>query len=312
VNSKSTHHDHAHDADHGGHQLPDSTRIFAIGVSLNVGFVLLELAFGWWTNSLALLADAGHNFGDVIGLLLAWGAAHLARRAPSRTFTYGLGSATTLAALANAVLLLVATGAIVWEASQRLMKPEPVMGAIVIGVALAGVVVNAATAMLFASGRKHDLNIRGAYLHMAADAAVSLGVAIAGVLIMLTSWLWLDPAISIVVAIVIVISTWALLRDSLQLALQAVPSGIDAEAVERYLTTLPGVTEVHDLHIWGMSTTQSALTAHLVMPGGHPGNAFFASLAHTLEERFGIHHPTVQIEIGGHGEPCRFAPKEVL
>jgi cobalt-zinc-cadmium efflux system protein len=310
--------DHQHDADHGGnhhHHVPDSNRAFAIGVSLNIGFVLIELGFGWWTNSLALLADAGHNFGDVIGLLLAWGAARLALKAPSAHFTYGLGSSTILAALSNAVLLLVATGAIVWEAAQRLYgatHAEPVTASIVIAVALAGVVVNGATAMLFMRGREHDLNRKGAYLHMAADAAVSLGVAIAGGLILLTNWMWLDPVISIVIALVIVWSTWFLLRESLRLALQAAPRGIDVDAVKKYLTALPGVNEVHDLHIWGISTTQSALTVHLVMTGGHPGDEFFANLADELQSRFRIGHPTVQIETGSAAVACRLAPSNVL
>lgn len=307
-------HDHVHDHGHH-HPLPDTNRVFAIGVSLNLGFVLLELLAGWWTNSLALLADAGHNFSDVIGLLLAWGAARLALRAPSRRFTYGLGSATILAALANAMLLLVATGAIIWEALNRFVSPEPVGGAVVIGVALAGVVINGLTAALFARGRKGDLNVRGAYLHMMADAAVSLGVAVAGGLILLTSWWWLDPAISIVIALVIVWSTWSLLRESLALALQAVPNGVDAPAVETFLRKMPGVSDVHDLHIWGMSTTQTALTAHLVMPGGHPGDAFLRELTHALEHQFAIHHPTIQIEIsaGEHAkDACRFAPSHVI
>lgn len=311
-------HDHKHDADHGGHHhhhVPDSNRAFAIGVSLNISFVLIELGFGWWTNSLALLADAGHNFGDVIGLLLAWGATRLALKAPSARFTYGLGSSTILAALTNAVLLLVATGAIVWEATQRIFNAahaEPVTASIVIAVALAGVVVNGATAMLFMRGREQDLNRKGAYLHMAADAAVSLGVAIAGGLILVTNWMWLDPLISIAIALVIVWSTWFLLRESLQLALQAVPRGIDVEAVKNYLGSLSGVSEVHDLHIWAISTSQSALTVHLVMPQGHPGDDFFAGLADQLESRFRIGHPTVQIETGLSAVPCRLAPSNVL
>jgi len=310
--------DHANDADHGGqhhHHLPDSNRAFAIGVLLNITFVLVELGFGWWTNSLALLADAGHNFGDVIGLLLAWGATRLALKAPSARFTYGLGSTTILAALANATLLLVATGAIMLEAAQRLYSAshaEPVNAAIVIAVALAGVVVNGATAMLFMRGREHDLNLKGAYLHMAADAAVSLGVAIAAGVILVTNWMWLDPAMSIVIALVIVWSTWFLLRESLQMALQAVPRGIDPEAVKSHLGSLPGVDEVHDLHIWAISTTQSALTVHLVMPQGHPGDTFFADLADQLQSRFRIGHPTIQIETGLPIVPCRFAPSHVL
>ncbi len=310
--------DHAHDADHGGqhhHHLPDSNRAFAIGVSLNITFVLIELGFGWWTNSLALLADAGHNFGDVVGLLLAWGATRLALKAPSARFTYGLGSTTILAAVANATLLLVATGAIMLEAVQRLYSAshaEPVAASVVIAVALAGVVVNGATAMLFMRGREHDLNLKGAYLHMAADAAVSLGVAVAAGIILVTNWMWLDPVMSIVIALVIVWSTWFLMRESLQLALQAVPSGIDVEAVKKHLASLPGVDEVHDLHIWAISTTQSALTVHLVMPQGHPGDAFFADLADQLQSRFRIGHPTIQIETGLPIVPCRFAPSHVL
>jgi cobalt-zinc-cadmium efflux system protein len=248
-------------------------------------------------------------------LLLAWGATRLALKAPSARFTYGLGSSTILAALTNAVLLLVATGAIVWEAVQRLYgvdHAEPVAASIVIAVALAGVVVNGATAMLFMRGREQDLNLKGAYLHMAADAAVSLGVAIAGGLILVTNWMWLDPLIGIVIALVIVWSTWFLLRESVRLALQAVPRGINVEAVKSYLESLQGVNEVHDLHIWAISTTQSALTVHLVMRQGHPGDEFFATLADELESRFRIGHPTVQIETGSAAVPCRLAPSNVL
>jgi cobalt-zinc-cadmium efflux system protein len=293
--------DHSHDADHGGfhhHHVPDSNRAFAIGVTLNIGFVIVEVAFGLWTNSLALLADAGHNFSDVIGLLLAWGAMRLALRKPSARYTYGLGGATILAALANAMLLLLATGAIMLEAVQRLHSPEPVGGKVMIIVALVGVLINGATALLFMRGGKHDLNMRGAYLHMAADAAVSLGVVVVGVLILLGGGAWLDPVASLLIALVILVGTWGLLRESVQMALQAVPTHIDALAVKTYLSALPGVTEVHDLHIWGMSTTETALTVHLVMPGGHPGDAFFASLADGLLHKFRIAHPTIQIETG--------------
>jgi len=307
--------DHLDDADHGGrhhHHIPGSNRAFAVGVGLNLGFVIIEVGFGLWTNSLALLADAGHNFGDVIGLLLAWGAMRLALVKPSPRYTYGLGSSTILAALANAMLLILATGAIVWEATQRLSSPEPVAGGVVIGVALAGVLINGATALLFMRGSEHDLNLRGAYLHMAADAAVSLGVAAAGGLMLLGGWLWLDSATSIVIAVVILLSTWGLLRESAQLAMQAVPSRIDAVAVKNYLSSLIGVVEVHDLHIWGMSTTETALTAHLLMPNGHPGDDFFAEVADELDHRFRIGHPTLQIETGDAIKPCPLAPDHVV
>jgi cobalt-zinc-cadmium efflux system protein len=306
-----SHGPHSHDAgnhaDHGGfhhHHVPGSNRAFAIGVTLNIGFVIVEIIFGLIHNSLALLADAGHNFGDVIGLLLAWGAMRLALRKPSGRYTYGLGGATILAALANAMLLILATGAITLEAVQRLFSPEPVGGKVIIIVALVGVVINAATAMLFMRGSKHDLNLRGAYLHMAADAGVSLGVAIVGVLILLGGAVWLDPAASLLIAAVILISTWGLLRDSVQLAMQAVPAHIDVEAVKKYLAARKGVSEVHDLHIWAMSTTETALTAHLVMPEGHPGDAFFAELADGLLHEFRIAHPTIQIEVAASGLPA--------
>ncbi len=287
--------------------MPGSNRAFAIGVTLNISFVVIETVFGLWDNSLALLADAGHNFGDVIGLVLAWGAMRLALRKPSKRFTYGLGGSTILAALANAMLLILATGAISWEAAQRLVHPEAVGGATVIWVAMAGVLINGATALLFMRGSEHDLNLRGAYLHMAADAAVSLGVVGAGVLMYYFGWAWLDSAVSIVIAAVILWSTWGLLRESIQLALQAVPAGVDAVAVKKYLGSLPGVSEVHDLHIWGMSTTETALTAHLVMPAGHPGDEFFAGIARELLTRFRIGHPTVQIETGDNDRQCPLA-----
>lgn len=318
-------HAHAHaENDHSGHEhaghghaghshAPASFgRAFAIGASLNIAFVIVEAVYGLRVNSMALLADAGHNLGDVLGLLLAWGGAILALRGPTERHTYGLRGTTILAALTNAVFLLVAIGAIAWEAIGRLRDPAPVAGATVAWVAAVGILVNGVTAWLFMSGRKHDLNIRGAYLHMAADAAVSAGVVIAGVAIMFTGWLWLDPAISLLLVIVIGISTWSLLRDSLNMALDAVPAHVDAGAVRSYLEALPGVQEVHDLHIWAMSTTECALTAHLVRPAVEDEDHLHIEVAHTLREKYGIAHPTVQIERGHGPHGCKLAPPEVV
>ena len=299
------HHDHAHEAvGHG--------RAFAIGVFLNSAFIVAEVVYGLKADSLALLSDAGHNLGDVLALLLAWGASVLAARKPSRNFTYGLSSSTILAALMNAALLLFAMGGIGWEAIRRLEAPFPVQGGIVIWVAALGVAINGVTALLFMAGRHGDINIRGAFAHMAADAAVSLGVVFTGVGILYTGWLWLDPAVSLLLVAVIVIGTWSLLRDSVGLALQAVPSGIDPVAVRAYFAELPGVREVHDLHIWGMSTTECALTVHLVMPGGYPGDAFMARIAQDLHERFHIGHPTIQVENGNPDYPCVLASEQVI
>ena len=287
-------------------------RAFAIGVVLNAGFVLVEWTFGVLANSLALIADASHNFGDVLGLLLAWGAAALARRRPSPRFTYGLRSSTILAALANAALLLVITGGIAWEAILRFRNPASIDAPVVIWVAALGVLVNTATALLFMSGRKRDLNLRGAYLHMAADAAVSLGVVVAGLLTLATGWTWLDPVVSLAIVAVILLGTWGLLRDATRLALHAVPEGVDPAIVRRFLERQPGVKEVHDLHIWGMSTTETAMTAHLVMPGGHPGDAFIAELADRMDHDLGIAHATLQVETGSGAQPCALAPDHVV
>lgn len=289
---------HSHSGHGHSHAPADFGRAFAIGTVLNLGFVLLEGLAGIATGSMALLADAGHNLSDVLGLLIAWGGASLAKRPASRRFTYGLSSSTILGALANAVLLLFAVGAIALEAVQRLGSPAPVPGATVMIVAGIGIVINTATALLFMRGSKHDLNIRGAYLHMAADAAVSAAVVVGGALILFTGKAWIDPALSLLIVVVILWSTWGLLRDSVVMALHAVPPGIDAEQVEETLATLPGVARVHDLHIWPMSTTQVAMTAHLQMPGGHPGDAFLHNVQHRLEHDHGIHHITLQIEIG--------------
>lgn len=293
--------------DHSHHAPARFDRAFAIGVVLNLAFVAAEFAFGLISNSLALVADAGHNLSDVVGLLIAWFAAWLARKPPTERRTYGYRRASILAALANAALLIAAVIWIVVEAVQRFFDPQPVASTTVIWVAAIGVVINTATALLFLRGRHDDINIQGAFLHMAADAAVSVGVVAAGVLILMTGALWLDPAISIAIALVILWSTWSLARDSVNLSLDMVPPKIDRVAVQRYLESLPGVTEVHDLHIWAMSTTEVALTAHLVRPGAALDDAFIVEACNELEHRFGIVHPTFQIEAGDGAHPCRFA-----
>lgn len=271
-------------------------RAFAIGIVLNIGFVIIEAVFGVVSGSLALLADAGHNLSDVVGLLLAWGASYLSRRKPSERRTYGWHGSSILAAMLNAVILLLAVGAIAWEAFKRIAHPAPVAGKTVIAVAVIGMVINTATALLFKSGRKRDLNIRGAFLHMAADAAVSAGVAVAGLAILFSGWLWLDPALSLLIAVVILAGTWRLLRESVNLALDAVPAGIDRGAVEAYLQSLPGVSAVHDLHIWGLSTSEAALTAHLVKVATDDDDALIAQASRELHERFKIAHTTLQWE----------------
>lgn len=271
-------------------------RAFALGIGLNIAYVVAEAGFGFATHSLALLSDAGHNASDVLGLLIAWLGFLLARVPPSYRYTYGMRSSTILAALFNGLLLLAAVGAIVWESLRRLAEPAEVPGLTIVVVAAVGMVINMATALLFFRDREHDLNIRGAYLHMAADAAVSLGVVVAGLLIRWSGWYWIDPVTSLLIAVVIFLSTWSLLKDSLILAMHAVPPGIDASQVEEFLRSLPGVQEVHDLHIWGMSTTETALTAHLVKPQVEDDDRFLAELAKQLHDRFGIEHMTIQIE----------------
>ena len=304
---------HAHNHPHPNEpQAARFDRAFAIGVTLNAGFVLIEWTSGVLANSLALIADASHNLGDVLGLLLAWGAAALARRQPSPRFTYGLRSSTILAALANSALLLVITGGIAWEAILRFRNPAHIDAPVVIWVAVLGIVVNAGTALLFRSGHRRDMNVRGAYLHMVADAAVSLGVVVAGLLTLATGWTWLDPVVSVGIVTVILLGTWGLLRDATRLALHAVPEGVDPAGVRRFLEQQPGVGEVHDLHIWGMSTTETALTAHLVMPGGHPGDGFIAELADRMARDFGIAHATLQVETGSGAQPCALAPDHVV
>ena len=308
------HDDHPRNAHkEGGHvHAPASFgTAFAIGIGLKTGFDIIEAAFGYAANSMALVADAGHNLSDVLGLVVAWVAVILSMRAPSPRFTYGLRGSSILAALFNAVFLLVAVGAIGWEAIQRLLHPEPVAGVTVMVVAGAGIFINGITAWLFASGSKGDLNIRGAYLHMAADAAVSTGVVIAGLVILFTGWNWLDAVTSLIVSAFIIWGTWGLLRDSMAMSMSAVPPSIDPAAVRAYLEKCAGVAQVHDLHIWPMSTTEVALTCHVVIPAGQPGDAYLMELAHHLREAFGIQHATVQVETDPNS-PCALAPDHVV
>lgn len=300
---------HGHRHNHA-HAPANFDRAFAIGVALNVAFVAIEATYGVISNSLALLADAGHNLSDVAGLLLAWGAVWLGRRAPTAKRTYGFGRTTILAALANAVLLLVAIGAIAWEAIRRFEAPQPVEGGTVMVVAAIGIVINTATALLFMRGRKGDINIRGAFLHMAADAGVSAGVVVAGLVITMTGWLWLDPVVSLAIVVVITLGTWGLLKDSIAMAIDAVPAGIDRDEVFAHLQGLEGVREVHDLHIWPLSTTSTALTVHLVRAEDKIDDAFTAGLAHTLKQRFKIDHATIQVETGL--LPCDLEPDHVV
>ena len=308
-------HAHSHTHDHAHHHASPNARLsraFAIGIALNMAFVAAEIICGLMANSLALVADAAHNFSDVVGLVLAWGASALAQRPPSARFTYGLRGSTILAALANAMLLLVVTGGIAWEAVLRFRSPDMPNETLMIWVALAGILVNGGTAWLFMADRKHDLNVRGAYLHMAADAGVSLGVAIAGAGILFTGWVWLDPAVSLVIDAVIFAGTWGLLRDSVKLALHAAPENVNPADVRNYLCGLRGVAEIHDLHIWAMSTTETALTAHLVMPAGHPGDDCLADIVHHIEHKFHIGHVTLQVETGISANPCVLAPDHVV
>jgi len=302
-------HDHAHG--HHGHAHGDpgqAGRAFALAIGLNAVFVAVEFAYGVAANSTALLADAGHNLSDVLGLLLAWGAAVLSRRAPSERFTFGLRGSSILAALANGTLLLVACGGIGWEALRRFGSPPAVSTDLVMTVAAVGIVINGLSAWLFASGSRHDMNLRGAFLHLAADAAVSLGVVIGGLVMRYTGWYWVDPLLSLVIVVVILAGTWGLLRTALNLALAAVPPHVDSAAVRAYLGSLRGVTDVHDLHIWALSTTETALTVHLVAPAGIPGDAFLDDVAAELEARFAIHHSTLQIERGETRHACRLHP----
>lgn len=299
------HHTHDHSHAHGhAHAPANFSRAFAIGLTLNLGFVGVEVFYGLLAHSIALIADAGHNLSDVLGLGLAWGAAILSRRPPSRRHTYGWRRSSILAAFFNAVFLLVVTGGIAWESIQRFREPGAVQGGVIIWVALMGIAINTITALMFMSGRKGDMNIRAAFLHMAADALVSAGVVLAGIGILATGWQWLDPAFSIIVSIVIIVNTWQLLKESFSLVLDAVPESVDEQAVRAFLLERPGVAQIHDLHIWGMSTTEVALTVHLVMPAGHPGDDFLAQVCKALHDHFRIEHSTIQIELGDAAESC--------
>ena len=307
------HHGHGHHSrGHGGHSHAPSTfgRAFAIGAAANAAFVVLQVFYGVAAHSVALLADAVHNLGDVLGLLIAWGATTLTRRAPTARRTYGWGRSSILAALANAVILLLGCGAIAVEALGRLASPAPVGATAVMWVAAAGILVNGGTALLFMRGRHGDLNVRGAFLHLAADAAVSGGVVLAGALILLTGWQWVDPLTSLGIVAVITWGTWGLLRQSVNLAMDAVPDGIDRAAVQAALAALPGVTEVHDLHIWGLSTTRTALTAHLVLD--RPDPALMPRACAMLHDRFGLDHATLQVEEAEAAMACALRPAEVV
>ncbi|BBC25239.1 cation diffusion facilitator family transporter [Pseudanabaena sp. ABRG5-3] len=304
------HHDHSHSGhshSHHGHAHPapaNYSQAFIIGFILNVGFVVTEFGFGFFSNSVSLIADAAHNLSDVLGLVISWVAILVSRRKPSSRYTYGWRKSSILATFLNAIFLLVTTGGIVWEAIQRLLEPSSkVEGGVIIVVAAIGIVINTATALLFASGSKGDLNIRAVFLHMAADALVSLGVVLAGIAIIFTKWFWLDPIFSLVISALIIFSTWELLKDSFNLAIDGVPNDVDERAVRTYLSELDGVTGVHDLHIWNMSTVETALTAHLVMPTGH-SDEFLAQISRELQQHFAIAHSTLQIETGDRNHPC--------
>lgn len=301
-------HDHGHHSGHHhGHAHGGASTMngaFALAIALNLGFTAVEFIYGFIAHSSALMADAGHNLSDVLGLVLAWGGAWLARRAPDSRFTFGLRGSSILAALANAMFLMIACGAIGWDAFRRLLDPPEVASVTVMVVAAIGVLINTVSAWLFVKGSKEDLNLRGAFLHLAADAAVSVGVVLAGLVILYTGWNWLDPVTSLLITVVIVIGTWGLLRESLKMALNAVPAGIDLPEVDAWLRDQPGVTDIHDLHIWGMSTTETALTVHLVMPDGHPGDAWLDERAEQLHHRFRIGHSTFQVERGDSDHVC--------
>ncbi len=306
-------------SEHAPHSHPESDsdapsygRAFAVGIGLNVAFIALEVVYGFLSQSLALLADAGHNLGDVLGLGLAWGATVLARARPSKRRTFGFRRSTIMASVANAFILLFVTGGLAWESVRRLLSPEHPHGATMIAVAIVGAFVNGISALLFMKSGKRDLNVRSAFLHLAADAVVAVGVAVAGAVIALTGWSWVDPIVSIALAITILVGTWSLTKKSMNLMLDAVPEAIDPEKVTDFLQTLPGVVEVHDLHIWAMSTTETALTAHLVMPGNSCKPTFLSEVCEELHHKFDIHHATLQIDPEEAPAPCALAPEETV
>ncbi len=290
-------HEHSHAPSNYG-------KAFAIGITLNLAFVILEVIFGRLSNSLALVADAGHNLADVLGLALAWGAMILARRSPTAERTYGFRRSSILAALINGAVLLIGVGAIAWEAIIRLKNPSAVEETTVVWVAAIGILINGGTALLFMSGSKGDLNIRGAFVHLASDAAISLGVVLTGVAMIYTGWLWLDPVVSLVIVVLITWGTWGLLRDSVNLVLDKVPEGIDINSVKAYLAGLPTCSDVHDLHVWGMSTTETALTAHIVLNKSVCDDALLAKASKDLHDKFGIEHTTLQVDFGDPNYPC--------
>lgn len=301
-----------HHHDHHSHEASAPRgKAFAIAVALNSVFVVAEAGAGWFSGSMALIADAGHNLSDVLSLLLAWAASVLAARPPSSRYTYGFKSSSILAAIANAALLWVALGAILVETIRRFNDPEPVQGMTMIVVATLGIVINAGSALLLAKGREHDLNLKAAFLHLMADAAVSAGVVIAGIAVLVTGFNWIDPVTSLLITILIGWSSWGLVRDSTRLGLLAVPANIDEGAVRSFLLKQPGVVAAHDLHIWPISTTETALTAHLVIPGGHPGDAFLHELAHELEHDFNIGHTTIQVEVEA-GNECALESDHIV
>ncbi|NOW47306.1 cobalt-zinc-cadmium efflux system protein [Novosphingobium sp. SG751A] len=319
------HHHHDHGESHGGkdhhghhhggghHHGSGATHgtAFAVATSLNILFVVIETAAGFIGHSTALLADAGHNLSDVLSLLLAWGASRLAARAPSRRFTYGMKSASILAALANAALLWVALGAILIETLQKFASPEPAAAGLMMAVAAAGIAVNGLSALLFARGSKDDLNLRAAFQHLMADAAVSAGVVLAGLAIHFTAWNWIDPVTSLAITLMIALGSWSMLKESVQMGLLAVPASVNEEKLRAFLLARPGIAALHDLHVWPISTTDTAMTAHITMPAGHPGDAFLHALAHDLEHDFGIGHATIQVETDG-GHECALHSDEVV
>jgi cobalt-zinc-cadmium efflux system protein len=306
------HHHHHHDHHAHEHVQANNGRAFVVGIGLNLTFVVVEVVYGVLSHSVALLADAGHNFGDVLGLGLSWGAMALASLKPSKRRTFGFRRTTIVASAANALVLLFVTGGLTWESIRRLLEPAHAQGTTMVVVALVGAVVNTASALLFMRGGSRDINVRSAFLHLASDAVLAVGVAITGGLIVATGWLWLDPAVSIVLAIAILAGTWSLMRKSLDLMLDAVPEGIDPEEVKAFLGAQPGVIEVHDLHIWAMSTTETALTAHVVMPGGSMRPTFLVDVCKNLHEKFDIDHATVQVDPEEAPDPCALAPDEVI